>query len=226
MFTGIIELQGTVDALDRNENGGRLRVRAPELAGALAVSGSIAVNGCCLTIVERDAETFAADLSPETIRRTTFAELKTGAPVNLERPLTAGKELGGHFVQGHVDAVGRVVRLAREGAAATPNNDANGESNWWLEIGVPEEVTGYVAEKGSIAVDGIGLTVASWRDGVASFAIIPYTYSHTNVRAFSEGAGVNLEADVLAKYVERLLDARRGLSESRYSLERLVSEGF
>jgi riboflavin synthase len=222
MFTGIIEQQGIVESLDRNEQGGRLRVRAPELASSLTISASIAVNGCCLTVVERDADSFSADLSPETLRRTTFGRIRPGLRVNLESPLTAGKELGGHFVQGHVDAVGRVCRLERKGQA-----DANNESsNWWLEVRVPEELAGYVAEKGSIAVDGISLTVASWKNGVAGFAIIPYTYSHTNVRELREDSGVNLEADVLAKYVERLLDARRGLSESRYTLERLAEEGF
>lgn len=204
MFTGIIEHQGVVESLECNAGGGRIRVRAPKLAASLEISGSIAVNGCCLTIVERNAETFIADLSPETLRRTTFGEMKPGLKVNLERPLTAGKELGGHFVQGHVDAVGRVVRLIPVSVERTTAEDGN----WLLEVRVPHEIRQYVAEKGSMTLDGISLTVASWRDGVAGFAIIPYTYSHTNLRGFEAGAGVNLEADVLAKYIERLLDAR------------------
>ncbi len=185
-------------------------MRAPELASELRVAASIAVNGCCLTVVERTANGFAADLSPETLRRTTFGTMKRGARVNLERPLGAGAELGGHFVQGHVDGVGRVVRLEREGAARGDGATAakNEESNWWLEISLPEEIALYVAEKGSIAIDGISLTVAAVKDGVAAFAIIPYTYAHTNIRALAQGDAVNLEADVLAKYVERLLEAR------------------
>jgi riboflavin synthase len=140
--------------------------------------------------------------------------MKRGTRVNLERPLGAGAELGGHFVQGHVDGVGRVGRLTREGEASGDGAASAGaavkkdEANWWLEISMPDEIARYVAEKGSIAIDGISLTVAAVKDGVAAFAIIPYTYAHTNISALAAGDAVNLEADVLAKYVERLLDAR------------------
>ena len=131
-------------------------------------------------------------------RRTSLGEKKAGDLVNLERPLAAGARLGGHFVQGHVDGAGRVTRLAPEG------------DNWWLSVRVPENLRRYVAEKGSIAIDGISLTVARWqRDGVADFAIIPFTYAHTNIRAMAPGDAVNLEVDILAKYVESLLDARK-----------------
>jgi riboflavin synthase len=209
VFTGIIEHQGTVESLESGAGGGRIVVRAPELVDELRVAASIAVNGCCLTVVARTVDGFAADLSPETLRRTTFGEMKRGARVNLERPLGAGAELGGHFVQGHVDGVGRVVRLTREGGdEAAAGAAKNAESNWWLEISLPNEVARYVAEKGSIAVDGISLTVAATGDGTAAFAIIPYTYAHTNFSTLAEGDAVNLEADVLAKYVERLLEAR------------------
>ncbi len=222
MFTGIIEHYGVVESLDSTPSGGRIRIRAPQLAPSLEVAGSIAVNGCCLTVVEHDQGIFAADLSPETLRRTMLGDMKPKTRVNLERPLTAGKELGGHFVQGHVDGVGRVVRLAPEGE----NDSAPMDQNWWLEVSVPSELGCYVAEKGSITVDGISLTVASWRDGIAGFAIIPYTYSHTNLSALKPGDGVNLEADVLAKYIERLLDARRANSAPGLSIERLKEEGF
>ncbi len=222
MFTGIVEQTGTVESLDRSDAGGRIRVRAPEIAGALAVSSSIAVNGCCLTVVERNMENFAADLSPETLHRTTFGEMKPGARVNLERPLTAGKELGGHFVQGHVDGVGRILSLSMIGASRFASDGAN----WWLDVRVPDDLAAYVAEKGSISVDGISLTVASWRDGVAGLAIIPFTYDHTNLQTLCASDAVNLEADILAKYVERLLDARRANSASRLTVERLVEEGF
>ena len=214
MFTGIIEHQGVVESLERGSGGGRIVVRAGELSGELRVAASIAVNGCCLTVVECTPSGFAADLSPETLRRTTFGEMMRGARVNLERPLGAGAELGGHFVQGHVDGVGRVARLERDGSASGDGTASaaaavkNDESNWWLEISMPEEIAKYVAEKGSIAIDGISLTVAAMKHGVAAFAIIPYTYAHTNISALAAGDAVNLEADVLAKYVERLLDAR------------------
>jgi riboflavin synthase len=212
VFTGIIEHQGVVESLERGSSGGRIVVRAGKLAKELRVAASIAVNGCCLTVVERKADRFSADLSPETLRRTTFGEMKSGARVNLERPLGAGAELGGHFVQGHVDGMGRVARLTREIDAAKKSVRASRskteQSNWWLEISIPDEIARYVAEKGSIAIDGISLTVASAKENNAAFAIIPYTYAHTNICALKDGDRVNLEVDVLAKYVERLLDAR------------------
>jgi riboflavin synthase len=214
MFTGIIEHQGVIASLESGTEGGRLRVRAPNLAPSLVVSASIAVNGCCLTVVEHDAESFAADLSGETLRRTSFGELREGTSVNLERPLTAGKEFGGHFVQGHVDGVGRVARLAQEGG------------NWWLEVRLPEDLVRYVAMKGSIALDGISLTVAGQHDGVVEAAVIPYTYQHTNVGRMALGDAVNVECDILAKYVQRLLAGRDGPPVSRLTVERLIEQGW
>jgi riboflavin synthase len=223
MFTGIIEHQGVIESLERTGSGGRVRVRARELAPTLEISASIAVNGCCLTVVQRDTETFSADLSPETLRRTTFAEMKSGARVNLEKPLTAGEELGGHIVQGHVDAIGHITKWEPEAAAA---NSTPEETNWWLAVSIPAEIAVYVAEKGSLTVDGISLTVASWHDGVASFAIIPYTYAHTNLCNAKVGDAVNLEADIFAKYVERVLDARRTPGSPRPSFAELLKEGL
>jgi len=214
MFTGIVEHVGRIESLERNAQGGRLRVHAGPLATSLAVAGSVAVNGCCLTVIERAGETFAADLSAETLRRTALGEMKPGARVNLERPLTAGKELGGHFVQGHVDGVGRVTRLQPEGA------------NWWLGVRVPAELERYVATKGSIAIDGISLTVASIADGIVEAAIIPFTYANTNLQTLVPGDAVNLEADILAKYVERLLEPGHAPTHSKLSVARLVEEGF
>jgi riboflavin synthase len=214
MFTGIVEHVGRIASLALNEAGTRLRVDAGKLAASLAVSGSVAVNGCCLTVVEIDGETFAADLSSETLRCTALGTMKAGTRVNLERPLTAGKELGGHFVQGHIDGVGRVSRLAQEGA------------NWWLGVRVPPEVEPYVAAKGSIAIDGISLTVANFADGIVEAAIIPFTYANTNLQTLVRGDAVNLEADILAKYVERLMQARRAPAPSRLTAERLIEEGF
>ena len=214
MFTGIVEHVGRIESLERRPEGGRIRIRAAEIVPALAVGNSIAVNGCCLTVVETGGELFAADLSSETLARTSFGELKAGARVNLERPLTAGKELGGHFVQGHVDGVGRVTRLAPEG------------QNWWLAVRVPGELGRYVAMKGSIAVDGISLTVAAWRDGIAEMAIIPFTYAQTNLPGLAVGDPVNLECDILAKYTERLMEAREAAAASRLTIKSLREEGF
>ena len=200
MFTGIVEHLGTIDALDAGVQGGRLRVNladAPAIAAEMKLGDSIAVNGCCLTVADFEKNYFSADLSGETLRRTSFGAKRPGDLVNLERPLAAGARLGGHFVQGHVDGTGRVTRLTPEG------------ENWWLGVRVPEELRRYVAEKGSIAVDGISLTVARWQDGAAEMAIIPFTYAHTNVQATSVGDPVNLECDILAKYVESLLEARK-----------------
>jgi len=214
MFTGIVEHAGNVESLRTSAQGSRLCVHAGPLVATLAISGSIAVNGCCLTIVEIHGETFAADLSSETLRRTAFGELKRGALVNLERPLTAGKEFGGHFMQGHVDGIGRVARVDPEGA------------NWWLGVRLPSELLRYVAMKGSIAIDGISLTVANLATDVVEAAIIPFTYANTNLKALRPGDAVNIEADILAKYLERLLETRRPAAASTLTLERLIEEGF
>src|SRR5579864_979633 len=227
MFTGLVEHVGTIESVELCDVGARpdsagtrsdqigatIRVHAGPLLDGLAKSGSIAVNGCCLTAVDISDGAFAADLSGETLRRTSLGELKPGTPVNLERPLTAMKELGGHFVQGHVDGVGRVTRLDAEGP------------NWWFGVRVPEELASYVAMKGSIALDGISLTVAGWHDGIVETAIIPFTYSHTNLSSLKVGDAINIECDILAKYVERLMQAREESPVSRLSVARLVEEG-
>ena len=215
MFTGIIEQLGTVESLKANAEGGRLTVHAPTVAGKLAVSNSIAVDGCCLTVVTLDGERFSADLSGETLRKTSIGEWKTGTRVNLEQPLTPGKEFGGHFVLGHVDAVGRVVRLEPEG------------ENWWYGVEVPESFARYIVPQGSISIDGISLTVARWNGRVAELAIIPYTREHTNIRNKKIGDAVNLEGDVLGKYVERYLEARNAAKPaSSLTIEQLVYQGF
>ena len=220
MFTGIIEHTGTIEALVLNGDGGRVTIHAPSVAPSLAVSNSIAVNGCCLTIVDLHNGRLTADLSGETIRKTSFGaksgELKKGARVNLEQPLTAGKEFGGHFVLGHVDTIGRVTHLTPEG------------ESWWFGVDVPEEFARYVVPKGSITIDGISLTLASWHDNVAEVAVIPYTYQHTNIRDRKPGDAVNLEGDVLGKYVERYLQQRdiAAPAESPLTVARLIEEAF
>lgn len=223
MFTGIIEQQGTIKKLDINATGARLTIHAPRVAPKLAISKSIAVNGCCLTVVARSKETFSADLSGETLQKTSFGTqtggLQAGARVNLEQPLTAGKEFGGHFVLGHVDGTGRVTHLAPE----APESES-----WLYGVEVPEEFARYVVPKGSITIDGISLTVAHWdaRTRIVEVAVIPYTYQHTNIRDRQPGDAVNLEADILGKHVERYLDARSDAPRSTVTMARLIEEGF
>jgi riboflavin synthase len=217
MFTGITEAVAKIESLGRGENGGRLRVSladAADIVRQIKLGDSISVNGCCLTVAELGADHFSADLSGETLRRTAFGEMKAGGLVNLELPLAVGARLGGHFVQGHVDDIGRVTRLVPEG------------DNWWLSVRVPDDLRRYVAEKGSIAIDGISLTLACWQQGIADIAIIPFTYEHTNISAMVPNDAVNLECDILAKYVEGLLEARKGRAVSHLSISRLVEEGF
>src|ERR1700682_71692 len=209
---------GVVCLLSVTGFGGRLMVHAPSLASSLAVSKSIAVNGCCLTITALEDERFFADLSAETVSKTTFGakggELKKGARLNLEQPLTAGKEFGGHFVLGHVDGTGRVAHLRPEG------------DNWWYAVRLPEDFARYIVPKGSITIDGISLTVANWREHIAEIAVIPFTYEHTNIRGRKPGDAVNLEGDILDKYVERYLEARKEASTSRLTAASLVEQGF
>jgi len=219
VFTGIIEHQGTIEALDLHRDGGRVTIHAPSLGPSLTVANSIAVNGCCLTIVGIHNGRFSADLSGETLSKTSFGTsgggLRVGSRVNLEQPLTAGKELGGHFVLGHVDTVGRVVHLTPEG------------ENWWYGVQVPEDFSRYIVPKGSITLDGISLTVASWHKDTVEAAIIPYTYDHTNIRDRKPGDAVNLEADILGKHIERYLEARTAtVSSSPITVARLMEEGF
>jgi riboflavin synthase len=218
MFTGIIEHTGTIEALELKSEGGRVTIHAPSVALALAVSNSIAVNGCCLTIVNLHNTRFAADLSGETIRKTAFgadkAGLRQGVRVNLEQPLTAGKEFGGHFVLGHVDTIGRVTYLTPEG------------ENWWFGVKVPEEFARYIVPKGSITIDGVSLTIARWQNNIAEVAVIPYTYEHTNIRDRKPGDAVNLEGDILGKYVENYLEARKGALSKGLTVEQLINQGF
>ncbi|MGC1414232.1 MAG: riboflavin synthase [Candidatus Acidiferrum sp.] len=226
MFTGIIEHLGIIETLGVQSGGGRVTIHAPSVVPALAVSNSIAVNGCCLTVVALGKETFSADLSGETIQKTSFGAkngaLKKGSRVNLEQPLTTGKEFGGHFVQGHVDGTGCVTRLDPE----SPESE-----NWRFGVEVPKTFARYVVPKGSITIDGISLTVARWNlhTRVAEVAVISYTYEHTNIRYRKPGDAVNLEGDILGKYVARYLEAREeshAAPISKLSLEQLIGQGF
>ncbi|MDQ3625297.1 MAG: riboflavin synthase [Verrucomicrobiota bacterium] len=196
MFTGLVEEIGEVVALTRSEEGARLSLRAPLIGDAARIGESIAVNGCCLTVVSRVEGELAFDLLRETLERTSLGDVTRGAPVNLERALAADGRLGGHFVQGHIDGTGEVLAFDAAGA------------DYRLEIALPAEFAPLVAFKGSIAIDGISLTVAEVR--AASFVvwIIPHTFAMTNLRSRKAGDRVNLEYDLLAKYLDRMLQAR------------------
>jgi len=207
MFTGIIEELGVVEAIEARPDGARLRLRCQIVIEDASIGASIAVNGVCLTATELFANGFAADTAAETLRRSTLGELKRGAQVNLERPLAAGGRLGGHIVQGHVDGVGEVVSIEQLGGG-----------DWWVKVRVPEALARYTAEKGSIAIDGISLTVAALSGEVVSVSVIPHTYANTVLKLRRPGDGVNIECDILAKYVERLLGGRStssGLTEEK-----------
>ena len=195
-FTGLVEETGEFIALSRSAEGARLTLRAPLVSKDARIGDSIAVNGCCLTVTENQEEGLAFDLLAETMQRTNLGSLAAGAPVNLERALSAHARLGGHFVQGHVDAFSPILSLEKAGA------------DHRLEIALPAEFAQYVSFKGSIAIDGISLTVAEVHDASFVLWIIPHTLAVTNLRAAGPGSCVNLEFDLLAKYVERILAVR------------------
>jgi len=189
MFTGIIEELGTVEIA-----GPRLTIQCSKVLEDLAEGASIAVNGVCLTALGLKPGSFSADLAPETLRRSNLGDLLSGARVNLERPVTPATRLSGHIVQGHVDGTGELLAL-----------DALGDDNWWLRIRVPAELERYLVFKGSLAIDGISLTIASLDRGELALTIIPHTYRNTTLSSYRPGARLNLECDVLAKHVEKLL---------------------
>ena len=193
MFTGLVRERGRVVAVDGGDGGVRLRVRAPGTAEGAAIGDSVSIDGCCLTVTAVDDGELAFDAVPETIRRSTLGGLAAGADVNLEPALRAGEPLGGHYVQGHVDAVGHVRSLASEGDGAR------------LWVDASPELLRYCVEKGSIAVQGVSLTIAELDDGGFAVALVPHTLAATTLGSLEQGAPVNLEADVLAKYVERLV---------------------
>jgi riboflavin synthase len=197
MFTGIIEEVGEIAAIEEaGDSGGfrPLRVRASGILEGVSAGASIAVNGVCLTVRQHDKDSFTAELSRETLERTSLKHLGTGSIVNLERPMRADGRFGGHMVQGHVDGVGRIQEFSRDG------------DNWNLQIEFPGPAIRYIVEKGSIAVDGISLTVAAVKPSVLDIAIIPHTFENTNLKRAAAGDTVNLEFDIIAKYVERMLN--------------------
>jgi riboflavin synthase len=197
VFTGIVREVGLVVSLDGGGDGARLVVEAPAAAAGTAVGDSVSVNGCCLTAVEVGGGRLAFDAVPETLARTALARLAAGAAVNVEPALRAGEPLGGHYVQGHVDGVGAVREAVAEG---------DGRRVWF---DVPADLLRHVVEKGSVAVDGTSLTVAAVDAGGFAVALVPHTLAATTLGRLAPGDPVNVETDVLAKYVERLLEGRR-----------------
>ncbi len=203
MFTGIVQAVGAVAALEQRRGGARIEVVGPAgVVRGLKRGDSIAVNGCCLTILARRAKdrrvAFTADLTPETLARTNLGGLGRGARVNLEAPLRAGDAISGHWLQGHVEGTGELRSLKPAGA----------DGGYWMEIDVPEALRRRLAEKGSLAVEGISLTIAAIAKRRLGFAIIPHTYRATNLRHRKSGDRVNLETDMIARHIEQLLEAR------------------
>ncbi|MDP8939814.1 MAG: riboflavin synthase [Actinomycetota bacterium] len=195
MFTGLVETTGTVAELGRGSMA-QLKVRSSMIAGDVGVGDSVSVNGVCLTVNELESGVLTFYAMPETLRRTALGKLAEGGLVNLERAMSPESRFGGHIVQGHVDGVGEVLTVREEGGAEI-----------W-EFSAPESVLRYTVEKGSISVDGISLTVVSVADGSFTVSILPQTRTATNLRSLGDGDAVNLEADVIGKYVERLLEPR------------------
>jgi riboflavin synthase len=208
MFTGIIEELGSVISA-----GTRLSIRCSTVLSDAVMGASIAVNGVCLTAAELRPDSFAADLAPETLKRSNLGDLRPGSRVNLERPLAPTGRLNGHIVQGHVDGTGEFLAL-----------DSLGEDNWWLRIRIPDELDPYLVYKGSIAIDGISLTIAAIDSGVLSATIIPHTFRNTTLGGYRPGARVNLECDILAKHVEKLL--RRLDLKEKLTIGKLQEQGY
>ncbi|MGB7603615.1 MAG: riboflavin synthase [Candidatus Sulfotelmatobacter sp.] len=214
MFTGIIEEIGTVTRIEQNGENRRITVSATHTPKELKAGDSIAVSGVCLTALDIKPESFCADLAPETWARTSFSRMRKGALVNLELPIKADGRFGGHIVQGHVDGVGKLIELERI---------ADSE-NWWLHIELPSEIEKYTVYKGSISIEGISLTVAKLEGRRCTIAIIPHTVEMTNLHSLQPGDPVNLEADLIAKYVEKMMSLDS--SESSLTVEELVRQGF
>src|SRR6516225_10236175 len=213
MFTGIVEELGTVESVVTRSAGARLKVRCSTVMEDAQEGGSIAVNGVCLTALDLRPDGFHADLAPETLRRSNLGDLRPGSRVNLERPLSPAGRLSGHIVQGHVDGTGEFLSL-----------DSLGDDNWWLRVRVPAELDPFLVFKGSIAIDGISLTIASLESDVLAVTIIPHTFRGTTLGGYRPGARVNLECDVLAKHVEKLL--RRLDLKAPLTVEKLREQGY
>jgi riboflavin synthase len=212
MFTGIVEEIGRIARIQQRGENRRITITADHAPKELKTGDSVSVSGVCLTALDIKPSSFCADLAPETWERTSFSRIREGALVNLELPMKADGRFGGHIVQGHVDGVGTLISLDRI---------ADSE-NWWLEIELPAEVEKYTVFKGSISIEGISLTVAKLEANHCTVAIIPHTVEMTNLHSLKPGDPVNLEADLIAKYVEKMMKGE----QSSLTIEDLVEQGF
>jgi riboflavin synthase len=214
MFTGIIEEVGKIAQIEQRGQNRRLTMEAARIPKQLRTGDSVAVSGVCLTALDIKAKSFCADLAPETWVRTSFSRTRVGARMNLELPMKADGRFGGHIVQGHVDGVGQLIGLERI---------ANSK-NWWLHIEIPPEIEKYTVFKGSIAIEGISLTVSKLERNCCTIAIIPHTIEMTNLGSLAPGDAVNLESDLIAKYVEKMMTGQA--ADASLTVEELVRKGF
>jgi riboflavin synthase len=214
MFTGIIEEVGEVATIEQRGENRRVTIKSHAASKELHNGDSVAVSGVCLTALYIKPDSFSADLAPETWMRTSFSRIHEGALVNLELPMRANGRFGGHVVQGHVDGVGKLIALER----------ISDSGNFSLRIEIPSEIERYTVFKGSICIEGISLTVANLEGQECAVAIIPHTVEMTNLKSLKPGDPLNLEADLIAKYVEKM--ARRETESSKITVDRLVREGF
>ncbi|HSZ61741.1 MAG TPA: riboflavin synthase [Terriglobales bacterium] len=214
MFTGIIEEIGKVAKIEQRGENRRITVEAAQAPKQIKTGDSVAVSGVCLTALDIKSKSFCADLAPETWTRTSFSRMHEGALVNLELPMKADGRFGGHIVQGHVDGVGKLIELER----------IEDSENWWLHIEIPAEIEKYTVFKGSICIEGISLTVAKLEGNRCTIAIIPHTVEMTNLGSLKPGDLVNLEADLIAKYVEKMM--KGAPAQTALTVEELVQQGF
>ena len=213
MFTGIVEEVGRITRIEQRGDNRRVTIAAENATKELGTGHSVSVSGVCLTALDINPGSFCADLAPETWERTSFSRIHQGALVNLELPMKADGRFGGHIVQGHVDGVGKLVAFDRIADSG----------NWWLHIQLPDNVEKYTVFKGSLSIEGISLTVAKLEKNRCTVAIIPHTVEMTNLHSLKVGDPVNLEADLIAKYVEKMM---KGDSQSSLTIEDLVEQGF
>lgn len=209
MFTGMIEEKGSVSRIDRSDRSYRLTIQCKKVLEGTKTGDSISVNGACLTVVKMDSRSFQADVTPETMRRTDFSELRPGSPVNLERAVRLCDRLGGHLVLGHVDGTGKIVSLRKEGNAVD------------VSIMAPAPLMKYIIEKGSIAIDGISLTIASAASNIFTISVIPHTGEETTLLDKQEGNSVNIECDYVAKIIEHMMNQHGEQGLTRSMLESL-----
>lgn len=212
MFTGLVEEIGVLEAVTRSQEGARFRIQAQQTLVDLVIGDSVAVNGVCLTVVEKSSSSLSADAVQETLQRSTLSQLAVGAPVNLECALRAVGRLGGHFVQGHVDAVAKIKNIERRG------------TGFWLTLLLPSDCLALCVEKGSVAVDGVSLTIAQLHEDAISIAVIPHTAVQTTLGRLRSGDVVNIETDILGKYVHRFMN--QPPADSRLTMEKLSEWGF